>query len=77
MPLYEYRCPKCGKTKEVRHGMNEEPKQFCIHVTRYEFTGETTGSGILENSHKMEKVISAPNLIFKGSGFYATDYKNK
>jgi len=25
----------------------------------------------------MEQVITAPNIIFKGSGFYATDYKGK
>lgn len=26
MPLYDYRCPKSGEMKEVRHGMNENPK---------------------------------------------------
>ncbi|MBN1195975.1 MAG: zinc ribbon domain-containing protein [Candidatus Aminicenantes bacterium] len=31
MPIYEYRCAKCGHTFEVLQRMNEEPLQHCIH----------------------------------------------
>lgn len=29
MPIYEYRCPKCGTEIEVIHGMSESPKVKC------------------------------------------------
>ena len=31
MPIYEYRCQKCGRAFEVLQRMNEEPLQHCIH----------------------------------------------
>ncbi|HDP96040.1 MAG TPA: zinc ribbon domain-containing protein [Candidatus Aminicenantes bacterium] len=31
MPIYEYRCQKCGRTFEVLQRINEEPLQHCIH----------------------------------------------
>ena len=29
MPIYEYKCPKCGTEVEVIHGMSEAPKVKC------------------------------------------------
>lgn len=29
MPLYVYKCPKCGKEQEQLHGMNEKPSVKC------------------------------------------------
>ncbi len=58
MPIYEYRCGACGKKTEVIQGMNEKPLRVCPHC------GEK----------KLKKLMSAPAIQFKGSGFYITDY---
>jgi putative FmdB family regulatory protein len=57
MPLYEYKCEKCGEKFEVMQKFADEP------VTTHEQCGG-----------KVERLISAPSLQFKGSGFYITDY---
>ncbi len=63
MPTYDYECQKCGHVFEVFHGMSEAPKVKC----------EKKGCG-----GKAKKQIGAGSgLIFKGSGFYITDYKDK
>lgn len=61
MPTYEYKCHKCGKKFEKLQRMSEKPLAKCIHC-----------------GGKVERLIGAgAGLIFKGSGFYITDYKNK
>ncbi|MFC2169356.1 FmdB family zinc ribbon protein [Acidobacteriota bacterium] len=60
MPLYEYRCLKCGSVFEVLQKMNAPPQIKCLKC----------GGAI-------EKIISAPAIQFKGSGWYVTDYANK
>jgi putative FmdB family regulatory protein len=60
MPLYEYKCDKCGAVFEVMQKFSDEP----LHV--HEQCG-----GMLE------RLISAPALQFKGSGWYVTDYAGK
>ncbi len=57
MPLYEYRCEKCGKLFEVRQKFADEPLR--MHE---------------ECGGPAERLISAPSLQFKGSGFYVNDY---
>jgi putative FmdB family regulatory protein len=57
MPLYDYRCHKCGSTFEVRQKFSDEPLQ--VH--------EDCGGSV-------ERLISAPALQFKGTGWYVTDY---
>ena len=57
MPLYDYRCHKCGKTFEVR-------QKFSDAILR-----EHEGCG-----GELERLISAPALQFKGTGWYVTDY---
>ena len=61
MPIYEYQCGSCGHGFEVLQGINETPELRC----------EKCGSD------KIERVLSPGSFVFKGSGFYATDYKNK
>jgi putative FmdB family regulatory protein len=63
MPTYEYQCQKCGKTMEVFHGMSEEGPKRCADAKCKGKVKRLVGSGA--------------GLIFKGSGFYITDYKNK
>jgi putative FmdB family regulatory protein len=61
MPTYEYECEKCGKRFDVFQSMSDEP------LKKHEKCGG-----------KLKRLISGgAGIIFKGSGFYATDYKNK
>jgi putative FmdB family regulatory protein len=57
MPLYDYRCHKCGATFEVRQKFADDPLK--VH--------EGCGG-------EVERLISAPALQFKGTGWYVTDY---
>lgn len=61
MPTYEYACTSCGGHFDYFHGISEEPKKFC----------ETCGG-------PLQRLLSGGSgLIFKGSGFYITDYKGE
>lgn len=62
MPTYEYACPKCGHEFEQFQSMRDEPLKKCPKCKK---TGVKRLLG------------SGAGLIFKGSGFYITDYKNK
>ncbi|HYP17343.1 MAG TPA: FmdB family zinc ribbon protein [Opitutus sp.] len=62
MPTYEYACPKCGHAFEQFQSMKDEPLKKCPKCKK-------TGLKRL--------VGGGAGLIFKGSGFYITDYKNK
>ena len=66
MPIYEYQCKVCGKEIEVLQTMNDKPPICCIDPK------DKTMSGQMKR--KMS-TIAPP--VFKGSGFYATDYKKK
>ena len=62
MPTYNYICLGCNKKFSVFQNMNDEPISNCKYC----------------KNGKLEKIISGGSgLIFKGSGFYLTDYKNK
>ncbi|MFA5199816.1 MAG: FmdB family zinc ribbon protein [Candidatus Omnitrophota bacterium] len=59
MPTYEYQCLSCKHKFEVLQSINEKPKARCPKCGK-----------------KLKKLISsAAGFIFKGAGFYATDYK--
>jgi putative FmdB family regulatory protein len=61
MPTYEYECRKCGKVFEMMQAMTDPPRKRCL---------DKNCRG------KVVRLISAGSgLIFKGSGFYITDYK--
>ena len=62
MPTYEYACPKCGHQFEQFQSMRDEPLKKCPKC------GKTGVKRLLG---------TGAGLIFKGSGFYITDYKNK
>ena len=64
MPTYDYICKKCGERFE--HFQTMSSSSLKVHP------------GCKENGSEVERVISGgTGLIFKGSGFYLTDYKNK
>lgn len=60
MPTYEYACAKCGHEMEAFQSMKDEPLKKC----------PACGKPALKR-----KVGGGAGLIFKGSGFYLTDYK--
>ena len=61
MPTYEYKCSKCGHKFEKLQRFSEAPVKKCPKC-----------------GGKTERLIGGgAGLIFKGSGFYETDYKRK
>ncbi len=63
MPIYEYICPTCGHEEEVLQSV-DAPNQKCHKESKGYFCNT-----------EMKKKISKTSVIFKGSGFYETDYK--
>ncbi len=60
MPTYDYICKECEHTWEVFQKMSDSPKRKCPKCGR----------------HRAKRLIGVgAGLIFKGSGFYVTDYK--
>lgn len=59
MPTYDYKCIKCGHTFELFHSMKETPQAVCPQC----------------GSLAQKQISLHSGLIFKGSGFYITDYK--
>ena len=58
MPTYEYKCQDCGYKFESFQGIKDEPLEKCPKC-----------------NGKVQLLISGgAGIIFKGSGFYATDY---
>jgi putative FmdB family regulatory protein len=59
MPTYEYECQKCGHHYELYQSIKDGPKRTCPKCRGRVKRLLGTGAG----------------LIFKGSGFYITDYR--
>ena len=69
MPTYEYRCEKCQETFELFQSMKDDAVQVCPQA---QCRMETWGQG------KVKRLLGAgAGLIFKGSGFYITDYRSQ
>lgn len=63
MPTYEYECKKCGKLFDAFQKMNDKPLSLCP---------DESCKG------KVKRLISTgAGFIFKGSGFYATNYRSE
>jgi putative FmdB family regulatory protein len=69
MPTYEYVCEKCGHEFEKFQSIADKPLKTCPE----DLCGQKKwGRG------KVKKTIGAgAGLIFKGSGFYITDYRSE
>ena len=61
MPTYEYECTKCGHNFEAFQKITAQPLDKCPKC-----------------GDRVKRLISGgAGIIFKGSGFYATDYRRK
>jgi putative FmdB family regulatory protein len=61
VPLYEYQCKKCKHRFEKIQSFSDAPIKKCPRC----------------GANAVEKLLSAPAVHFKGSGFYVTDYAKK
>ena len=62
MPTYDYRCNACGHEFELFQSMSEAHKRKCPDCSKL----------------KLERLIgTGAAVIFKGSGFYQTDYRTE
>lgn len=62
MPTYQYECAHCGHEFEALQSMMEKKLKKCPECGK----------------NRLERLIgSGTGIIFKGSGFYETDYKKK
>ena len=60
MPVYTYRCESCGVQFERHQSFHDAPLKTCPECRK----------------KSLRKVITPTKIIFKGSGFYATDHKS-
>ena len=60
MPVYTYRCESCGVQFERHQSFHDSPLRSCPECRK----------------KSLKKVITPTKIIFKGSGFYATDHKS-
>jgi putative FmdB family regulatory protein len=60
MPIYAYRCAACGHSRDVLQKMSDAPLTVCPACGAEQFTKQLTAAG----------------FQLKGSGWYATDFKN-
>ncbi|HVP44205.1 MAG TPA: zinc ribbon domain-containing protein [Terriglobales bacterium] len=61
MPLYEFQCPKCGYRFERIQKFSDPDPKRCPEC----------------GARKVERLLHAPAVQFKGSGWYATDYARR
>src|SRR5689334_9424944 len=60
MPIYEYRCSACGHQQEFLQKVSDAPLTVCPQCGKPTFS----------------KMVTAAGFQLKGSGWYATDFKN-
>ena len=60
MPIYEYRCSDCGFQDEYLQKVSEPPMALCPSC----------------GHESLRKLLSPAGFQLKGSGWYATDFKN-
>jgi putative FmdB family regulatory protein len=61
MPIYEYECTKCGHNLEALQKPSEEALTECPEC----------------KASTLQKLVSAAGFQLKGTGWYATDFRNK
>jgi putative FmdB family regulatory protein len=69
MPTYEYACEKCGHEFEVVQSMAAAPLKTC--------PAAVCGQKKWGRGRVKKKISGGAGLLFKGSGFYITDYRSE
>jgi putative FmdB family regulatory protein len=69
MPTYEYVCEKCGHEFEAFRSMSAKPLKSCPEDLCVQ---KKWGRGRVR-----KKISGGAGLLFKGSGFYITDYRSE
>jgi putative FmdB family regulatory protein len=69
MPTYEYACQKCGHEFEALQSMSAAPMKICPKDLCPQ---KKWGRGLVK-----KKISAGAGLLFKGSGFYITDYRSE
>ena len=69
MPTYEYACQKCGHEFETVRSMSAAPLKICPEDL---CAKKKWGRGKV-----VKKIGAGAGLLFKGSGFYITDYRSE
>jgi len=60
MPIYEYQCATCHQQYDLLQKMSDAPDTMCPHC----------------HKNTAVRLVSAAGFQLKGSGWYATDFKN-
>jgi len=68
MPTYEYVCTKCGHEFEKFQSIADKPLTTCLK--------DNCGARKWGRGKVKKKISAGAGLIFKGSGFYITDYRS-
>ena len=61
MPIYEYECTGCHRAFDLLQKISDKPIKTCPHC----------------HEDKAHRLVSAPQFQLKGTGWYATDFKDK
>ena len=69
MPTYEYICKKCGHEFEAVRSMAAAPLEICPK--------EVCAKKKWGRGRVTKKISAGAGLLFKGSGFYITDYRSE
>jgi putative FmdB family regulatory protein len=69
MPTYEYICEKCGHKFEVLQSISANPLRICPK--------ELCGRKKWGRGRVKRQISAGGGLLFKGSGFYVTDYRSE
>lgn len=60
MPTYQYYCSACEKSYDIFHSIKDPVKTDCPECKQA----------------TLQKQITSAGVVFKGTGFYQTDYNN-
>ena len=60
MPIYAYRCERCGHAKDVIQKFSDTPLSICPEC----------------GADAFRKQLTAPSFQLKGSGWYVTDFRD-
>lgn len=60
MPIYTYQCDNCGVRFERTQRFSDAPLTKCPECRK----------------NRLRKLLTSPGIVFKGSGWYATDHRS-